>query len=426
MKKQINIIGAGLAGCEAANFLANHGYKVNLYEMRPQKSTGAHHTSLCGELVCSNSLKSKALDNACGLLKKEIEVLGSLIMECAYKNEVPSGNALSVDRDGFAKYIDNKIKQNKNITLINEEVKEFKEDEIYIVASGPLTSNSLIQTISNLTNQENLFFFDASAPLILKDSIDMNIAYKKSRYEQGDDSYINCAFNKEEYLSFYNELINAKLAYIHDFDKNYFEGCMPVEVLAKRGVDTLRFGPLKPRGLETEKYPHPYAVVQLRQDNAIGSLYNIVGFQTNLTYSEQKRVFSMIPGLKNAEFVRYGLMHRNSYINAPALLNIDLSLNTNENIVFAGQLCGVEGYVESAASGLYAAIELYLKLENRSLEFPKNTMLYSLISYITNKENKKFSPMNANYGIMYGVNKKNKIEKGEESLNSIKNFVQNL
>lgn len=426
MKKIINIIGAGLAGCEAANFLANHGFNVNLYEMRPQKSTGAHHTAFCGELVCSNSLKSKALDNACGLLKKEIETLNSLIIESAYKNQVPSGNALSVDRDGFAKYIDNKIRSNKNINFINKEVTSFNDDEIYIIASGPLTSESLINNITKITNENNLFFFDASAPLILKDSIDMNIAYKKSRYEQGDNSYINCAFNKEEYLNFYNELINAKLAYLHEFDKNYFEGCMPVEVLAKRGVDTLRFGPLKPRGLETEKYPHPYAVVQLRQDDAIGSLYNIVGFQTNLTYSEQKRVFSMIPGLNNAEFVRYGLMHRNSFINSPALLNADLTLKKDTNIIFAGQLCGVEGYVESAASGLYAAIMLYLRLEKKNIEFPRNTMLFSLISYITNSENKKFSPMNANYGIMYGINKKNKIEKGEESLKSLENFYKKL
>lgn len=423
---KINIIGGGLAGCEAANFLANHSIKVKLYEMRPLKNTGAHHTDFLGELVCSNSLKSKSLDNACGLLKEEIKNLDSIIMESALKNEVPSGNALSVDRDNFAKYITDKIKNNKNIEIINQEIENFNEDGIYLICTGPLTSDKLVNKIKEITKQDNLFFFDASAPLILKDSINMDTAYKKARYDQGDDSYINCPFTKEEYLNFYNELINAKLAMVHNFDKNYFEGCMPIEVLAKRGIDTLRYGPLKPKGLETEKYPKPYAVVQLRQDNLLGDLYNLVGFQTNLTYGEQKRVFSMIPGLENAEFVRYGLMHRNTYINSPVLLNEDLSLKTNSNLIFAGQLAGVEGYVESAACGLYAAIKLYQKINNIDLAFPKNTMLYSLIFYITNGNGKNFSPMNANFGIMYGVNKKNKLEKANESINSIIEFKKEL
>ena len=424
-KLKINIIGAGLAGCEAAHFLANKGFEVNLFEMRPIKNTGAHHTEKFAELVCSNSLKSKNLDNACGLLKEEIKEMGSILMESALLNSVPGGNALTVDRDNFASYIDKKIRENPNIHIFNEEVTELKEG-INVVCSGPLTSESLVNELSKHTNKNFLHFFDASAPIILSDSINMDIAYKKARYDQGDDSYINCPMNKEQYHNFLSELLGAKKALVHDFDTNYFEGCMPVEVIASRGLDTLRFGPLKPKGLRN---PHdedrtPYAVVQLRQDNVFATLYNIVGFQTNLTYSEQKRVFSLIPGLENAEFIRYGLMHRNTYVNAPELLNIDLSLKTNENIYIGGQLSGVEGYVESAATGLYIAYSIYAKLTGIEFNFPKNTMLYSLLHYIINANPKDFAPMNANFGIMYGVTKNNRIQVAEKSLESIKIFVR--
>lgn len=422
---KINIIGAGLAGCEAAHFLANKGFEVNLFEMRPIKQTGAHHSEKFAELVCSNSLKSKNLDNACGLLKEEIKEMGSILMESALINSVPGGNALTVDRDNFAAYIDEKIRKNPNIHIFNEEVTELKEG-INVICSGPLTSENLVEELKKYTKDNFLHFFDASAPIVLSSSINMDIAYKKARYDQGDDSYINCPMNKEEYHTFLKELLGAQKALVHDFDTQYFEGCMPVEVIASRGVDTLRFGPLKPKGLRN---PHdddktPYAVVQLRQDNVFATLYNIVGFQTNLTYGEQKRVFSLIPGLQNAEFVRYGLMHRNTYVNAPSLLKADLSLKENENIFIGGQLSGVEGYVESAATGLYIAYAIYAKLKGIKFNFPKNTMLYSLIHYIINANPKDFAPMNANFGIMYGVTKNNRLEVATNSLKSIKIFVE--
>ena len=422
---KINIIGAGLAGCEAAYFLANKGFEVNLFEMRPIKQTGAHHSDKFAELVCSNSLKSKNLDNACGLLKEEIKEMGSILMESALINSVPGGNALTVDRDNFANYIDEKIRKHPNIHIFNEEVTELKEG-INVVCSGPLTSESLVNELRKQTNENFLHFFDASAPIVLSSSINMDIAYKKARYDQGDDSYINCPMNREQYHHFLTELLGAKKALVHDFDTNYFEGCMPVEIIASRGVDTLRFGPLKPKGLRN---PHdedrtPYAVVQLRQDNVFATLYNIVGFQTNLTYGEQKRVFSLIPGLENAEFVRYGLMHRNTYVNAPSLLKADLSLKNNENIFIGGQLSGVEGYVESAATGLYIAYVIYAKLKGIEFNFPKSTILYSLINYIINANPKDFAPMNANFGIMYGVTKNNRLEVATNSLNCIKIFVR--
>ena len=425
IQKKINIIGAGLAGCEAAYFLANKGFEVNLFEMRPIKQTGAHHTDKFAELVCSNSLKSKNLDNACGLLKEEIKEMGSIMMESALLNSVPGGNALTVDRENFANYIDSKIKNHPNIHIFYEEVSELK-DGINVVCSGPLTSENLVNELKKYTKNNFLHFFDASAPIVLSNSINMDIAYKKARYDQGDDSYINCPMNREQYHRFLTELLNAEKAPVHEFDTNYFEGCMPVEVIASRGIDTLRYGPLKPKGLRN---PHdedrtPYAVVQLRQDNVFATLYNIVGFQTNLTYGEQKRVFSLIPGLENAEFIRYGLMHRNTYVCAPELLKTDLSLKDNENIYIGGQLSGVEGYVESAATGLYIAYSIYAKIKNIEFNFPKNTMLYSLIHYIINANPKDFSPMNANFGIMYGVTKNNRLQVAESSITSIKTFVK--
>lgn len=398
METPINIIGAGLAGCEAAYYLANKGYKINLYEQRPLHSTGAHHTDYFGELVCSNSLKNKKLDNACGLLKEEMRLFDSLILEASLHSEVPAGNSLSVDRDVFGEYITNKIKNHPNIKIFIEEVDELK-DGINIIATGPLTSEKMAKKLSMLLGEEFLYFYDAAAPIIEKDSINMNISYKKSRYDQGDDSYINCPFTKEEYERFYQELIHGQRAKLHEFDR-VFEACMPIEVMATRGEKTLRFGPLKPKGLEHDGIK-PYAVLQLRQDNVSGSLYNMVGFQTNLTYGEQKRIFRMIPGLENAEFVRYGLMHRNTYICAPKHLNKDYSLKNHSNIYVVGQLSGVEGYVESAMSGLLCAVFLDLKLRNIKYDFlPMHTMMASITNYICSCNIKNFAPMNANFGIM--------------------------
>ncbi len=419
----INIIGAGLAGSEAANFLANHGIKVNLYERRPKVDDKAHTTGLFGELVCSNSLKSKKLDNACGLLKEEIKQLGSIMMEASEVSKIPSGDALAVDRELFAEYITNKLKNNPNINIINEEVNEFKEG-INLIATGPLTSKKLLDKIQDFSDNQIYGFYDASAPIVYKDSIDFNKVFFKSRYDQDDGSYINCGMSKSEYLTFYKELINAKKALLHEFDKEYFEGCLPLEVIASRGVDTLRFGPLKPVGLENNGKEY-YAVVQLRQDDLIGDFYNLVGFQTNLTYPEQKRVFSLIPGLENAKFARYGLMHRNSYVYAPKILNEDLSLKADKNIFIAGQLSGVEGYVESAASGLLAAIYIYLRLKNKEFKpLSFNTVLGALIRYITHTGANNFQPMNANFGIIYRANKTDKEIVISRSLKEIEKFKE--
>lgn len=415
----VNIIGAGLAGSEAALCLARHGIHVRLFEMRPVKMTPAHHTDKFGELVCSNSLKSKNLDNACGLLKKEMEMLGSVMIEASQLTSVPSGNALSVDRDLFSQYITQKIKNHPLIEVINQEVVDFPQG-LTILATGPLTSDALTKSLQNTIGSSLLNFFDASAPIIEKDSVNMEIAYFKSRYEQGDNSYLNCPFTKEEYESFYHELINAELAPLHEFDKRFFNACMPVEVMAKSGIETLRHGPLKPRGLRKTPTDKPYAVVQLRQDNVSGSLYNLVGFQTNLTYSEQRRVFRMIPGLENADFVRYGLMHRNTYVNAPLVLNHDLSLKVNPSIYIAGQLSGVEGYVESAATGLVAALNIVQRLKGLGpIDFTTKTMVGCLLNYLSHANPLDFAPMNANFGILPGSNKWNRLEKSEVALATI-------
>lgn len=422
--KRINVVGGGLSGSEAAYYLLKKGYEVHLYEMRPKVNDKAHETGLFGELVCSNSLKSSRLDNACGLLKEEMRQLDSITMLAAKESAVPSGNALSVDRTKFANFITTKLKSFPNLIIHYEEVTSFL-DGITIFATGPLTSEALLKQFESALGKTNLFFFDASAPIISKDSIDMNIAYKKARYDQGDDSYINCPFSKEEYELFYHELINAKLAYVHDFDKNYFEGCMPIEVLAKRGVDTLRYGPLKPKGLQVLSRPKFYAVAQLRQDNLLGNLYNLVGFQTNLTYPEQKRVFSLIPGLKNAKFIRYGLMHKNSYLCSPAILNDDLSLKVNKSLFITGQLCGVEGYVESSAMGILVAMFAdKLMRKEKAIKPPSLTMLGSLYNYIIQANPGNFSPMNANFGI---VNKtiKDKLLFADESVQRILEWKKN-
>ena len=363
MNNYITIIGGGLAGCEAAYQIAKRGVNVKLYEMKPQKFSPAHTNKNLAEIVCSNSFKSNSITNACGLLKEELRRLDSLLVKIADKTSVPAGQALAVDREEFAKQVNEEIENNPLIDVIREEFVDLsKEDGIIIIATGPLTSDTMANEISKLTGIEKLSFYDAAAPIIEKSSIDFNIAFYEDRYgKEGDKSYINLPMNKEEYENFYNELINAEVATLHEFEKrDIFEGCMPIEVMAKRGEDTIRFGPLKPVGFTDPRTgTKPYAIVQLRQDNQEGTLYNMVGFQTNLKFGEQKRVFSMIPGLENAEFVKYGVMHRNTFINSPELLDNTYNLKINPKIYFAGQITGVEGYVESIASGLVAGINAY-------------------------------------------------------------------
>ncbi len=402
---QINVIGAGLAGCEAAYKIANNGYKVNLYDMKPSKFSPAHKNKNFAELVCSNSLKAKRIESAAGLLKEEMRLLNSLLIECALKCEVPAGGALAVDREKFSELVTKKIRDNKNINVIELEVEDIPKDDLNIIATGPLTADKLAEKIKILC-KKSLSFYDAAAPIVTFESIDMENAFFASRYDKGEDqSYINCPMNKAEYENFYEALISAQRAPLHHFEDSnvkVYEGCMPVEVMAKRGLDTLRFGPLKPVGLRDPKTGHrPWAVVQLRKENIKGSLYNMVGFQTNLKFFEQKRVFGMIPALKNADFIRYGVMHRNTFIDSPRVLNSDFSLSEYPNIFFAGQITGVEGYMESAASGIMAGINVVKKLRGKeSLTLPKETMIGSLCNYISDKWVKDFQPMGANFGIL--------------------------
>ncbi len=414
MEKVVSIIGAGLAGCECAWILANNNIKVKLYEMKPEYKSEAHTSNDFAELVCSNSLKSESLTNACGLLKKEMEILDSLFIEAAYKAKIPAGQALAVDRDIFSKYITEKIKSNSNIEIINKEVCNVDDiDGIKVVATGPLTTNKLMESLKNKIGDDSLYFFDAAAPIIDADSIDYTKAYFMDRYGTvGQGDYLNLSMNKEEYLNFYNELINAKSATRHSFDKLVlFEGCMPIEEMAKRGEKTLVFGPLKPVGLENPAIDEkPYAVVQLRAENEEKTIYNMVGFQTSLAFGEQKRVFSMIPGLENAKFERYGVMHKNTYINGGKLLDNNFCLKKDNDIYFAGQISGVEGYVESAASGMMAAYSIIKRFKNEKIEFPEDTMLGSLAKYIST-ENKNYQPMNANFGILKPLDKKIKDKK---------------
>ena len=403
--KKVIIIGAGMAGSEAAWQVAQRGIKVDLYEMRPEKSTPAHKTEKFAELVCSNSLRGAGLENAVGLLKEEMRQLNSIIMESADINRVPAGGALAVDREGFSQYITDKVKNHPNVTVINKEIETIpqEDDAITIIASGPLTSEVLAKSIGELTGQDYFYFYDAAAPLISKESIDMSKAYRASRYGKGTADYINCPMDKEEYEKFWQELTTAELAPIKEFEKaKFFEGCMPVEEMARRGIDTLLYGPLKPVGLEDPKTgKRPYAVVQLRQDNAADSLYNIVGFQTHLKWPEQKRVFGLIPGLENAEFVRYGVMHRNTFINSPELLRPTLQYKDRDDLLFAGQMTGVEGYIESAASGLVAGVNAaYLAKGENPVIFPEQTAHGSMCKYITSAVAKHFQPMNANFGLM--------------------------
>lgn len=414
----IHVIGAGLAGCEAAHQIAKYGVPVVLHEMRPQKTSAAHQTDNFAELVCSNSLRANNIENAVGLLKEEMRRLGSLIIEQADKHQVPAGGALAVDRDSFAKSITENIKNNPLITVIHEEVTDINTLQGFVViASGPLTSTALSENIKSIVDAEYFHFFDAAAPIVTAESLNYDKVFRASRYDKGDADYLNCPFEtKEEYLNFWKELKNAQVAPIKEFEKEvFFEACMPIEEMAQRGEDTMRFGPLKPVGLvdkRTDKVS--YAVVQLRQDNGAASLYNLVGFQTHLKWPEQKRVFSMIPGLENAEFVRYGVMHKNSYINSPKLLDDKFNLKNNCRMYFAGQMTGVEGYVESAASGLMAGIHAARKsLGLSEVTFPKETAHGALASYISHPEIKDFQPMNINFGIIPPLNQRirNKKEK---------------
>lgn len=406
----VKVIGAGLAGCEAAWQLANAGIETTLYEMKPQKYTPAHHYEGMAELVCSNSLKASRLDSAAGLLKAEMKRLGSLIVPCAEETQVEAGGALAVDRTAFSDLITSKIKSHPLITVVNDEVKEIPDGNV-IIATGPLTSGELAQSISYKCGNY-LSFFDAAAPIVTYDSLDKDVVFFASRYDRGDADYINCPMTKEEYTLFYNELINAESAPLKEFDREAFkvyEGCMPVEVLAKRGEDTMRFGPLKPVGLTDKRTgKRPYAVVQLRKENKEGTMYNLVGFQTNLKFNEQKRVFSLIPGLKDAEFVRYGVMHRNSFINSPRLLKPTFEMRDFPGLFFAGQITGVEGYIESAASGIMAGINMARKI-NSSPEFimPVETMIGALAAYISDSYNENnFQPMGSNMGVLPELNER--------------------
>lgn len=419
----------GLAGTEAAYQIAKRGIKVKLYEMKPEKFSPAHSSKELAEIVCSNSFKSNSITNACGLLKEELRNLGSLLIQIADETKVPAGQALAVDRETFSKRVTEEIEKNPNIEIIREEVENIEaEDGIVIIATGPLTSEKMAKQIINITGKDRLAFYDAAAPIIEKDSINFNIAFYGDRYgKEGDSSYINLPMNKEEYEIFYNELVNAEIVTLHEFEKKeIFEGCMPIEVMAKRGEDTIRFGPLKPVGFtDPRTNSRPYAIVQLRQDNTSGTLYNMVGFQTNLKFGEQKRVFSLIPGLENAEFVKYGVMHRNTFINSPELLDNTYNLKAKSNIYFAGQITGVEGYVESIASGLVAGLNAVAKFNNtEKITFPNETVIGALSSYIST-ENTKFQPMNANFGILPPLEEKIKdkiqryIKMAERALKSL-------
>ena len=403
MNDYITVIGGGLAGTESAYQIAKTGIKVKLYEMKPKEFSPAHSNENLAEIVCSNSFKSNSITNACGLLKEELRRLDSLLIKIADETAVPAGQALAVDREKFSKRVTEEIEKNPNIEIIREECSEIEENGIVIIATGPLTSEKMSKKIMELTGKERLAFYDAAAPIIEKQSIDFNIAFYGDRYgKEGDSSYINLPMNKEEYENFYNELVNAEIVTLHEFEKKeIFEGCMPIEIMAKRGIDTIRFGPLKPVGFtDPRTNTRPYAIVQLRQDNSEGNLYNMVGFQTNLKFGEQKRVFSMIPGLENAEFIKYGVMHRNTFINSPELLDNTYNLKQNRNIYFAGQITGVEGYVESIASGLLAGINAANQFKGlEETTFPKETVIGALADYIST-ENKNFQPMNANFGIL--------------------------
>lgn len=418
MKNSVLVIGAGLAGSEAAWQLVQRGIPVELVEMRPVKPSPAHHTALFAELVCSNSLRAANIENAVGLLKEEMRRLGSLIMAAADTHRVPAGGGLAVDRIPFSQYITDHLQHHPLVTVRHEEVSQLPSDQICIIATGPLTSPAMTETIRQMTGEEYFHFHDAAAPIVTVESLDMTKVYRAARYGKGGADYLNCPFTKEEYEAFWQALTTAECAELHDFEKNdaVFEGCMPVEVMASRGIDTLRFGPMKPVGLEIPGTGElPYAVVQLRQDNGSATLYNIVGFQTHLKFPEQKRVFSMIPGLESAEFVRYGVMHRNSYINSPELLDATLQYRKNRHVFFAGQLTGVEGYLESASMGLLAGINAARLLQDKPcMTFSKRTAIGGLSQYISTPHD-NFQPMNINFGIMEPLGIKKRMKKKEKN-----------
>lgn len=436
MNDFINVIGAGLAGSEAALQIAKRGIKVKLYEMRPNKTTGAHKTEKFAEFVCSNSLGSFDTSNASGLLKKEMEILGGELIKIAYETQVPAGSALAIDREGFSERVTSLIKENPLIEIINDEITEIPDGPT-VIASGPLTSESFAEAIKKFTKSEHLHFFDAIAPIIEKDSIDFDKAFYASRYDKGEASYINCPMNKEEYEKFYEILTNAPRIELKEFEKDakFFESCLPVEVLASRGVDTLRFGPMKPVGLVDKRTGvENYAVVQLRQDNSAKTLYNIVGFQTNLKWGSQKELINSIPGLENANIIRYGVMHRNTFINSPRVLNKTLNARERNDLFFAGQITGTEGYTESIATGLYAGINAAKMFMGEDLfELPKETILGALVNYISDEQHDKFQPINSNWGILPPVElpkkeRKNKKMKAElmakRSLESLEGLKQ--
>ena len=424
--EKVTIIGAGLAGSEAAIYLADKGIKVDLIEMRPNKTTGAHKTGYCAEFVCSNSLGAVDITSASGLLKEEMKLLGSTLIKEAFINSVPSGNSLSIDRFGFSKKITDIIKNHPNINFIEDEITKLPDEGINIIATGPLTSKSLADDIIKKTGSNNFSFYDAIAPIVKKSSINFDKAFYASRWDKGDADFINCPMTKEEYENFYEILTTAETIELKNFEAKFFEGCMPVEVMAKRGVDTLRFGPMKPVGLFDKRIPTEfkkqqfYAVVQLRQDDKEAELYNLVGFQTNLKWGEQKKMIQSIPGLENAEIVRYGVMHANCFINSPKLLNKTLQAKFNPNLFFAGQITGVEGYNESIATGLFAAINAYRLIKNEPLiELDNKTMLGALIDYITFVGHKNLQPVNSNWGIVAPIELDKKIRKDKKAKNSL-------
>ena len=424
--EKVTIIGAGLAGSESAIYLADKGIKVDLIEMRPNKTTGAHKTGYCAEFVCSNSLGAVDITSASGLLKEEMKLLGSTLIKEAFINSVPSGNSLSIDRFGFSKKITDIIKNHPNINFIEDEIVELPDNGINIVATGPLTSKNLADDIIKKTGSNNFSFYDAVAPIVKKSSINFDKAFYASRWDKGDADFINCPMTKEEYENFYEILTTSETIELKNFEAKFFEGCMPVEVMAKRGIDTLRFGPMKPVGLFDKRIPTQfkkqqfYAVVQLRQDDKEAELYNLVGFQTNLKWGEQKKMIQSIPGLENAEIVRYGVMHANCFINSPKLLSKTLQAKFNPNLFFAGQITGVEGYNESIATGLFAAINAYRLIKNEPLiELDNKTMLGALIDYITFEGHKNLQPVNSNWGIVAPIELDKKIRKDKKAKNSI-------
>ncbi|MCY8265996.1 FADH(2)-oxidizing methylenetetrahydrofolate--tRNA-(uracil(54)-C(5))-methyltransferase TrmFO [Bacillus haynesii] len=430
MNQTVNVIGAGLAGSEAAWQLAKRGINVRLYEMRPVKQTPAHHTDKFAELVCSNSLRANSLTNAVGVLKEEMRVLDSAIIAAADECSVPAGGALAVDRHEFAANVTEKVKNHPNVTVLNEEVTEIPEGPT-IIATGPLTSEALSAKLRELTGEDYLYFYDAAAPIVEKDSLDMDKVYLKSRYDKGEAAYLNCPMTEEEFDRFYDALVSAETVPLKEFEKEiFFEGCMPIEVMAKRGKKTMLFGPMKPVGLEDPKTgKRPYAVVQLRQDDAAGTLYNIVGFQTHLKWGDQKEVLRLIPGLEQAEIVRYGVMHRNTFINSPSLLKATYQFKKRGDLFFAGQMTGVEGYVESAASGLVAGINAARLIQGKEpVTFSNETAIGSMAHYITETNKKNFQPMNANFGLFkeLGVKIKNKQERNEQYASRALETIQNI